>query len=147
VKGLGVVSLLFIAGMLAACGGTRPIRPFTTDGCSRFPDGTPGENDLWQSCCVEHDVAYWQGGTRRDRKRADQKLEACVEEVRNPALARVMYRGVRAGGAPWWPASYRWGYGWRYGRGYEPLTPEEERNVARQLADRVVTDSESDLRE
>jgi hypothetical protein len=27
---------------------------------------------------VEHDRAYWKGGTYEDRKKADLKLEKCV---------------------------------------------------------------------
>src|SRR5262245_15908951 len=37
-----------------------PPYPFTTDGCSTFPDGA------WKSCCVTHDYAYWCGGTAED---------------------------------------------------------------------------------
>jgi hypothetical protein len=119
---LGINSILFMN-----CAGTSTMRPFETDGCSHFPDGTLNDQSSWLSCCTRHDVAYWRGGTSAERKEADQALEACVEDVRNQALGRVMYRGVRAGGHPWWPTSYRWGYGWAYGRGYEALSVEEER--------------------
>ena len=51
-----------------------------------------------------------------------------------------MYLGVRAGGSPYWPASYRWGYGWPYGRGYRPLTEDE-----REMADRMLVESEAAL--
>jgi hypothetical protein len=37
--------------------GVTPPPHFTTDGCSMWPD------DGWVRCCVEHDVAYWCGGT------------------------------------------------------------------------------------
>jgi len=43
------------------------LKPFTTDGCSAFPDGTFKQNELWLSCCVAHDYAYWQGGTYSQR--------------------------------------------------------------------------------
>src|SRR2546426_8536514 len=33
-----------------------PPHPFTTDGCSLWPNGP------WRSCCIEHDVLYWCGG-------------------------------------------------------------------------------------
>ena len=39
--------------------GQVPPEPFTTDGCTWFPDGE------WQSCCVDHDVTYWCGGDRK----------------------------------------------------------------------------------
>ena len=35
--------------------GEKPPHPFTTDGCSMWPD------DGWAQCCVEHDFAYWCG--------------------------------------------------------------------------------------
>jgi len=47
------------------------IKPFTTDGCSLFPDGTLKDNTLWKSCCIEHDKAYWRGGSYPERQAAD----------------------------------------------------------------------------
>jgi hypothetical protein len=49
-------------------------------------------------------------------------------------LAETMYLGVRVGGHPAFPTWYRWGYGWPYGRGYEPLSKREKRQVEKQLA-------------
>jgi hypothetical protein len=46
-----------------------------------------------------------------------------------------MYRGVRAGGTPYLPTPYRWGYGWRYLRGYKALTEAEKLLVAKRLAE------------
>lgn len=43
------------------------LKPFTSDGCSVFPDGTLKEKDLWLSCCIEHDRAYWLGGTHKEK--------------------------------------------------------------------------------
>ena len=40
-----------------------------------------------------------------------------------------MWAGVRAGGGPYWPTSYRWAYGWPYTRGYRALTDEELREA------------------
>lgn len=37
-----------------------------------------------------------------------------------------MFTGVRAGGGPYFYTSYRWGYGWKYGRNYKPLSPAEQ---------------------
>jgi len=34
------------------------IQPFSSDGCSAFPDGTLSQNELWLSCCTAHDYAY-----------------------------------------------------------------------------------------
>jgi hypothetical protein len=88
--------------------------PFTTDGCSMFPDGTSSEPTLWQQCCIEHDFAYYAGGTRDARADADEALEVCVTGVANAALGNLMWSGVRVGGSPAFDTPWRWGYGWAY---------------------------------
>ena len=108
------------------------LKPFQTDGCSSFPDGPPSEPDKWRNCCLEHDKAYWLGGTYLERKQADNKLRSCIAEVENKALADIMWAGVRAGGSPYWPTHFRWSYGWPYTRGYQAVT-EEERKLAIEL--------------
>jgi hypothetical protein len=81
----------------------------------------------WCSCCFEHDIAYWQGGTEAERAIADRALEACVaQKTGDDAFARLMYTGVRAGGSPYFYNWYRWGYGWGYERKYQSLTPAEQ---------------------
>lgn len=110
----------------AASGDKVEIREFATDGCSRFPDHSLISNHDWCHCCVAHDLAYWRGGTAEERLAADEALRGCVETTtRNRALADVMFAGVRAGGGPYFYTSYRWGYGWKYGRNYRPLSPAE----------------------
>ena len=54
-----IIGTLFI--LLAGC--NRQLQPFTSDGCSAFPDGTMADNELWLACCEKHDLAYWQGGS------------------------------------------------------------------------------------
>jgi hypothetical protein len=110
------------------------IAPFTTDGCSSFPNGTPQNQSLWLDCCVRHDLAYWKGGTYQDRLDADLALEQCVATAGEPDIAAVMLRGVRAGGNPFLFTPYRWGYGWPFGRGYQPLSADEIAGVASRLA-------------
>jgi hypothetical protein len=118
---------------LAACGAKAGIRPFYTDGCSLFPDGSFGDRRLWCECCFAHDIAYWRGGTQAERKRADEQLRECVlARTGDERLADLMYDGVRIGGSPVFPNWYRWAYGWPYGRTYEPLTEDEA--VQAQLA-------------
>jgi hypothetical protein len=79
-------------------------------------------------------MAYWRGGSADERNQADKDLRACVmQRTGNKALAEMMYDGVRVGGSPVFPTWYRWGYGWKYGRGYTPLTEEEQRQVADML--------------
>lgn len=101
------------------------LKPFSSDGCSAFPDGTFEQNELWLSCCIDHDIAYWKGGTYAQRKAADEALETCVADVGEPEVAAFMLAGVRVGGSPIWPTRFRWGYGWPWPRFYEPLTEAE----------------------
>jgi len=57
---------------------------------------------------------------------ADRALQACVaQSTGDKALAELMFSGVRAGGGPHYFTTYRWGYGWPFGRQYKPLTSEE----------------------
>jgi hypothetical protein len=110
------------------------LRPFASDGCSLFPDGAIKDRTKWCACCLSHDIAYWQGGTKKERKMADEALRDCVRERTNDqGLAETMYLGVRVGGHPAFPAWYRWGYGWPYGRGHKPLSDAEKQRVLERL--------------
>lgn len=105
------------------------LKPFTSDGCSAFPDGTFKQKELWLACCTEHDRAYWKGGTYQQRLTADEALQLCVEKVGEPQIAALMMAGVRVGGTPYFPTSFRWGYGWSYPKWYGELTPAELKQV------------------
>jgi hypothetical protein len=109
----------------------EPLAPFTTDGCSRFPDGTHSQPTLWQDCCIAHDAAYWAGGTADQRAQADQLLRQCVAAKHQPSISALMLMGVRLGGSPFIPTPFRWGYGWSLWRGYAPLTDPERLAVRR----------------
>lgn len=118
--------LVALALALGACASTPGLKPFTTDGCSQFPDRLEAVGKDWCLCCVAHDRAYWRGGTPEERLQADQALRACVRSASgNADLASQMYAGVRVGGTAYLPTSFRWGYGWAYGRFYRPLQPDE----------------------
>jgi hypothetical protein len=130
---------LLTALSLSSCIGGRPdtaeLVPFTSDGCSLFPDGTSQDRDKWCDCCQNHDLAYWQGGSAEDRDRADTTLRDCVRaRTDDSQLAETIYIGVRVGGHPVFPTWYRWGYGWPYGRGYQPLSDLEKLQVQKRLA-------------
>lgn len=122
------VVLALVAGC-AAVPETSPrvLVPFTTDGCSAFPDRSPLRDGAdWCDCCVAHDLRYWRGGTAVDREAADRELEACLKaRTGGPVLGAMMRLGVQVGGSPAWSASWRWGYGWPYVGDYRALTPEE----------------------
>jgi hypothetical protein len=92
----------------------QPIRSFTTDGCSMFPD-----TESNQPCCIEHDIAYWCGGSAEARRKADAEFGRCVSENSNDLMGFVMEKGVRIGGHPFFPTPYRWGYG----HAYRPIYP------------------------
>nr|WP_158973001.1 hypothetical protein [Paraglaciecola sp. L3A3] len=105
------------------------LKPFQSDGCSAFPDGTIQHKQLWLSCCQKHDYDYWKGGTYQQRMDSDNRLQACVAAVGEPKIALLMLAGVRVGGTPYLPTKFRWGYGWSYPRFYGPLTAEEQNQV------------------
>lgn len=110
------------------------LAPFSSDGCSLFPDGTLTERNKWCDCCLTHDIAYWQGGSAAEREQADTALRDCVREKTGDAqLAETMYLGVRAGGHPNFPTWYRWGYGWPYGTGYQTLSDADRELVQQRL--------------
>ena len=109
------------------------LKPFTTDGCSIFPDGKLQQQSLWANCCIRHDLAYWKGGTDKERLKADIELEACVAKVGEKEIAGIMLAGVRVGGSPYSIMSYRWGYGWPMFRGYKSLTHAEKKEVKDKL--------------
>ncbi|MGB0733977.1 MAG: FAD-binding oxidoreductase [Pontibacterium sp.] len=123
--GFNLVGLRLIMITLLLSGCSHGLKPFASDGCSSFPDGTFAQNQLWLACCVEHDLAYWKGGTKAERELADLALEKCVVSVGEQQIAKLMLAGVRVGGTPYLPTTFRWGYGWPYPRSYGPLTDDE----------------------
>ena len=125
---------MFITLLATACGTESELRAFSSDGCSLFPDSSLISENDWCSCCFEHDLAYWRGGTAAEREKADSVLRDCVaEKTDNEALGMMMYEGVRLGGSPHFYSWYRWGYGWGYERKYQALSPAEV-----EVADKLV---------
>lgn len=123
------------------------LKPFATDGCSMWIDGTPANPYLWRHCCVAHDKDYWLGGTEAQRKLSDETLRACVTKADSKAMGEYLYMNVRWGGAPNWLTPYRWGYGWDYldegkPRGYKVPTEAEEREIQIRLpqAEQVIAE-------
>jgi hypothetical protein len=65
----------------------------------------------WEGCCVEHDKAYWAGGSAQQRLDADKRLYECVRANGHPWWALIMFLAVRVGGDPSYNFSWRWGFG------------------------------------
>ena len=127
-----IIPLLFMLMGTVALAESK-LKPFTTDGCSSFPDGTIEDKELWLDCCTQHDLAYWKGGTYLQRQTADESLNICVEEAGEPEIAKLMLAGVRVGGTPYLPTKFWWGYRWPYPRGYRALSEREKAQVAERL--------------
>lgn len=135
---------LFVAVFMVGCSRETVLRDFASDGCSLFPDRSLIDEKDWRACCVEHDIAYWQGGTEAQRLAADEQLRDCVlAQTGDARLAEAMYNGVRFGGSPYFYNWYRWGYGWSQPRGYRELSLEEQRMVTEKLVEYYRSGSES----
>ncbi len=133
-----VALAVWMAALLSACATTQVMQPFTTDGCSLFPDRSLFGKSDWCSCCLVHDLAYWRGGTADERLKADEDFKRCVLAASNCAeLADFMFAGVRIGGGPYFFTPFRWGYGWPFGRFYAPLSKLEEEQ-ARSLREKYL---------
>ena len=99
-----IALILLSPSWAASAPSASALHDFTSDGCSLFPDGNREHRDLWCDCCFAHDIAYWQGGTQKERRQADETLRDCVlDRTHNKALALLMYDGVRTGGHPVFP--------------------------------------------
>lgn len=128
----GAWLLLVVCFLVVGCqsGGPARLRAFESDGCSMFPDGTQKEPVLWRDDCVQHDFAYWKGGTCRERREADQRLRDGIRSKGKPMVAQIVYLGVRVGGHPWLPSPWRWGFGWtEFPRGYRSVSDDEIRVI------------------
>lgn len=99
---------------------------YHSDGCSggmsaiyaklKFLHNKLGKTLPWRQCCVIHDKAYYYGGSRKLKKKADEALKQCVSKtVGNENLGLIlgmmMKDAVWVGGVPYFPTSYRWSYG------------------------------------
>lgn len=123
----------------------KDVVPFTTDGCSSFPDGfNTGKDNFkqWRHCCVKHDFDYYAGGTKLAKNISDSKLSQCVSKALNSdkvtrtdkifgnSMGRIMLDGVKVGGLPKFlmfksQAGYRWGYGVPNNNGFLDINSNE----------------------
>lgn len=98
------------------------LKAFQTDGCTLFVDGTAKKPELWRHCCVEHDMRYWFGGSKKDMDQTDLRLRECVKDVAGPAWAELIYMGVRTGHYSPIKNKSKWSWGWTIQREKTPLT-------------------------
>lgn len=67
------------------------------DGTRNLPNGT------WRQACVDHDHAYFNGGSAADRLGADRKLRSdMISQGASLGTAETYYLGVRFGAAKRW---------------------------------------------
>lgn len=132
------------AGTLAGSAAAGDLRPFATDGCTKWRDGTRKEPTKWRHCCVAHDLAFWAGGTVPGRNRADRDLRDCVAATGAKREAKLIYAGVRVGShSPRKIPGLQWGNAWDARRTRkEPLSGAEidllETEILRPAYDAVV---------
>ena len=99
-------------------------RPFITDGCTGWIDGTRKYD--WSHCCHKHDLQMWAGGSKANRKAADRELKQCIKKNSNGFHSFVMATGVWIGSlSPIKIQSKKWGNAWGNNAGYFELTREE----------------------
>lgn len=109
------------------------LKPFVTDYCTMFVDGTPKDPTLWRHCCIMHDMKYWFGGSQNDIDRADLALKSCVEKVAGKNWAEIIYSGVRFGHHSPIKHKYIWSWGWTIKRPRIKLSENEKNYVIDEL--------------
>jgi hypothetical protein len=126
--------LFLITGCAAFKERPNKIVPFTTDGCSMYPDGVLFvDSNRWVHCCIVHDIAYWIGGNHQEKIDADYDLGMCVAEKSSSIQGDLMSSGTRFGGVANNILPWAWGYGWSYNRGYRKLREKDLQKVFAQF--------------
>ena len=125
--------LVFLALLLNNAWALEP-KPFTTDYCTAYPEGTREKPDLWKHCCLLHDLFFWAGGSLTERNDADLTLKYCVAETGELKQAELIYWAVRMGGqSPVHIPSKKWGNGWPLRPPYSSLNKEEVQAIENEL--------------
>jgi len=114
-----LIGFLFLAcvGQIPAFAQTAGIGQTADD---RLPNGKKSDGCTliggkeFRACCVAHDRDYFFGGTIKERRKSDKRLFECVVKKKSFAAklaAPFIWLGVRIGGLPFLPTSFRWGFG------------------------------------
>ena len=93
-----------------------PPKPFYFDGCTLFPDKIGSVSFL--SACLQHDIAYWYGGSSEDRKQADLVFKQDIKDLGmvGSVFSLPMYLAVRIFGDTWLMKQFgaNWGFGYNW---------------------------------
>src|SRR5665647_529188 len=128
-----LISIFLLAAAITSVS-AREIKPFTTDYCTGYFEGTRSHPGLWKDCCLEHDLYFWAGGSSQERNQADKRLRACVADKGTPIHARLIYWGVKLGSkSPIKIKGKHWGNGLSDSPTYLSLTPEQVRVIEGEL--------------
>lgn len=130
------IFLIALSLLSLSCWGNNSVsvKPFTTDFCTSYPEGTRSRPDVWKHCCIEHDLYFWAGGSLEERKAADLNLKSCVEKTGEIEQARLIYLAVTIGGSS--PIRFKtrqWGNAWSDRPRYLSLTEEETTEILQTL--------------
>lgn len=107
------------------------LNPFQSYGCPHFaPTISYANQNQWVLCCVQHNIAYWKGGSRKDRNDTDRQLQTCLIERGDSSSANLMHWDFLQTQTPVHTPS--WGYGWRRSRGYAPHSDQEFLQISNQ---------------
>ena len=137
---LGLLSLGTFAQSDSASTAKKVPENFKSDGCSMFFDG------CYRDCCVEHDKAYYFGGSRKERRNADKLLFKCIARKKgwwHKVVAPLVWAGVRVGGVGFLPTPFRWGFGQKKAKKTpDPPQPEEikKKNEVSKLTEKTPSD-------
>ncbi len=102
------------------------LKEFKTDYCTFYPNGSLFNRNAWKHCCLEHDIYYWVGGSKKRQFSVDLKLRECVRSTGYDLIANMMYYGVRAGHYSPVKIKYDWGWGRVERDKFAPLLLKEE---------------------
>ena len=69
-----IILLLTIFSLNSWAMSDPDLKPFATDYCTLYVEGTHQQPNLWRHCCVEHDLYFWAGGSLDDKKATDLNL-------------------------------------------------------------------------
>jgi hypothetical protein len=137
-KSFSIMVFIYMALLLSfkaySYSSSQGLKQFETDYCTGFPEGTFFQPNLWKSCCFDHDLRYWFGGSKNEEKKADLILKQCVAKKAGSFYSNIMYYAVRTG--HYSPIKHRlkWGWGHTSRSPYKNLSGEEKSHILDELS-------------